>query len=41
MPFTGAELCNLLEDAGPALTVQDGAIELAYTPHQILSVLVR
>ncbi len=32
VPFTGAESCNLLEDAGAALPVNDGAIELDYAP---------
>jgi alpha-mannosidase len=41
LPFSGAEACNLLEDARAALPVQDGAIELDYTPHQIITVLVR
>ena len=40
VPFTAARLCNLLEDAGAELPVSDGEIELAYRPHEIISVLV-
>ena len=39
-PVHGAVRCNLLEDAGEPLAVVDGAIEIPYRPHQILSVLV-
>ena len=39
VPFTAAESCNLLEDAAATLAVNDGVIELAYAPHQILTVL--
>jgi alpha-mannosidase len=41
LPFTEAVACNLLEDAGPPLAVEDGAIVVPYRPHQIISVLVR
>ena len=41
VPFTAARLCNLLEDAGAELPVSDGEIELAYRPHEIISVLRR
>ena len=40
VPFTAARLCNLLEDPGAELPVSDGEIELAYRPHEIISVLV-
>ena len=40
VPFTAAESCNLLEDAAATLAVNDGVIELAYAPHQILTVLL-
>ncbi|HUZ83730.1 MAG TPA: glycosyl hydrolase-related protein, partial [Gaiellales bacterium] len=41
VPYSSAVFCNLLEDeAGPAAIV-DGAIELPYLPHQIVSLLVR
>jgi alpha-mannosidase len=41
VPFTAAVRCNLLEDAGPALPVTGGEIELGYRPHEIISLLVR
>jgi alpha-mannosidase len=40
LPFRAAMRCNLLEDAGPALSVDGGEIELAYRPHEIISLLV-
>ena len=40
-PFSSARVCNLLEDEGEPLPVSDDAIEVAYRPHQIISVLVR
>ncbi|MGN6378098.1 MAG: alpha-mannosidase [Gaiellales bacterium] len=40
-PFDSAARCNLLEDEGEPLPVRDGEIEIAYRPHQIISVLVR
>jgi alpha-mannosidase len=40
-PFSSASACNLLEDEGEPLPVSDGAIEFAYRPHQIVSLLVR
>jgi hypothetical protein len=33
--------CNLLEDVGEPLSVEDGAIVVPYRPHQIISLLVR
>jgi alpha-mannosidase len=39
-PVREAVRCNLLEDAGEALSVADGAIEITYRPHEIVSVLV-
>jgi alpha-mannosidase len=41
VPFSAAMHCNLLEDQGPSLPVAGGEIELAYHPHQIISLLVR
>ncbi len=38
--FTGAVRCNLLEDAGPPLPAAGGEVELAYRPHEIISVLL-
>ena len=37
-PTRGA--CNLLEDSGPQLPVAGGTIEVAYRPHQVISLLV-
>jgi alpha-mannosidase len=39
-PFTQARSCNLLEDPGPALPAVAGSVELAYRPHQVVSLLV-
>ncbi|HVI35864.1 MAG TPA: glycoside hydrolase family 38 C-terminal domain-containing protein, partial [Gaiellales bacterium] len=39
-PVTEAVSCNLLEDAGEALPLDGGVIELGYRPHQIISLLV-
>ena len=39
-PVREAVRCNLLEDPGEALSVADGAIEITYRPHEIVSVLV-
>jgi alpha-mannosidase len=39
--FTDARSCNLLEDAGSELPAVDGSVELAYLPHQVISLLVR
>jgi alpha-mannosidase len=41
VPFSTAMHCNLLEDVGPSLPVAGGDIELAYRPHEIISLLVR
>jgi alpha-mannosidase len=41
VPFSAAMHCNLLEDPGPSLPVAGEEIELAYRPHQIISLLVR
>jgi alpha-mannosidase len=38
--FTGAVRCNLLEDAGSPLPAAGGEVELAYRPHEIISVLL-
>jgi alpha-mannosidase len=40
IPFTAARRCNLLEDPGAELPVSGGEIELAYRPHEIISVLL-
>jgi hypothetical protein len=40
-PAAEAVSCNLLEDAGEPLRVDDGVIELGYRPHQIISLMVR
>jgi alpha-mannosidase len=40
LPFGDAVSCNLLEDAGEPLAVEDGAIIVPYRPHQIISLLV-
>ena len=40
VPFTGAELATCWRTPGGRCPCMDGAIELAYTPHQILSVLL-
>jgi alpha-mannosidase len=39
-PVREAVRCNLLEDAGEPLVVADGSIEIAYRPHEIVSLLV-
>jgi alpha-mannosidase len=41
LPFGEVLECNLLEDAGEPLSVEDGAIVVPYRPHQIISLLVR
>ena len=40
VPLTAARRCNLLEDPGAELPISDGQIELAYRPHEIISVLL-
>ena len=40
-PIVDARSCNLLEDSGPRLSVADGTVEVAYRPHQVISLLVR
>ncbi|MFL6041929.1 MAG: glycoside hydrolase family 38 C-terminal domain-containing protein, partial [Gaiellales bacterium] len=40
LAFSAAHRCNLLEDRGAPLTVSGDEIELAYRPHEIISVLV-
>jgi alpha-mannosidase len=40
VPFATARLCNLLEDAREDLPISGGEIELAYRPHEIISVLL-
>jgi alpha-mannosidase len=40
-PVAEAVSCNLLEDAGGPLSLDGGVIELAYRPHEIISLLVR
>jgi alpha-mannosidase len=40
-PIVDARSCNLLEDSGPRLPVADGTVEVAYRPHQVISLLVR
>jgi alpha-mannosidase len=40
-PAGEARFCNLLEDAGEALAVAEGTVEVPYRPHQIISLLVR
>jgi len=39
-PVREAVRCNLLEDPGDPLPVADGAIEIAYRPHEIVSLLL-
>ena len=39
-PVREAVRCNLLEAAGEPLVVADGSIEIAYRPHEIVSLLV-
>jgi alpha-mannosidase len=39
-PPRAARLCNLLEDDGDAIAVQDGAILVAYRPHEIITLKV-
>jgi alpha-mannosidase len=41
LPFGEAVVCNLLEDAGAPLAVEDGEIVVPYRPHEIISLLVR
>ena len=41
VPFSAAMQCNLLEDLGPSLPIAGDETELAYRPHQIISLLVR
>jgi alpha-mannosidase len=40
-PFDSAVRANALEDAGEPRTLADGAIELPYRPHELVTVLVR
>ena len=40
-PVREAVRCSLLEDPGEPLDVRDGAIEIPYRPHEIVSVLIR
>ncbi|HET6848163.1 MAG TPA: glycoside hydrolase family 38 C-terminal domain-containing protein [Gaiellales bacterium] len=40
-PVREAVRCSLLEDPGEPLDVRDGAIEIPYGPHEIVSLLVR
>ena len=40
VPFSGARLCNLLEDPGAPLVVEGGAVAIPYRPHEIVSVLL-
>jgi alpha-mannosidase len=39
-PVREALRCNLLEDPGDPMPVADGAIEIAYRPHEIVSLLL-
>jgi alpha-mannosidase len=39
-PPGSARRANLLEDAGPALELRDGAILVPYLPHEVITVLV-
>jgi alpha-mannosidase len=41
VPFSAAARCNLLEDVGEALPVSGDEVEVAYRPHEIVSVLFR
>jgi alpha-mannosidase len=41
VPFESATLANALEDEGEALELADGAIQIAYRPHQVVTVKVR
>jgi len=41
LPFGEVVECNLLEDTGAPLAVEDGAIVVPYAPHQIVSLLLR
>jgi hypothetical protein len=41
VPFSGARLANALEDELDEVTVEDGGIVLPYSPHEVLTVLVR
>jgi alpha-mannosidase len=41
LPFSAARLCNLLEDEGAELPVSGDEVELAYRPHEIISVVLR
>jgi alpha-mannosidase len=39
-PFASARSCNLLEDPGPQLPVAGATVEVAYRPHQVISLLL-
>ncbi len=39
-PPEAARRANLLEDPGPPLTVEDGAVAVPYLPHEIITILV-
>jgi alpha-mannosidase len=41
LPFADVVQCNLLEDAGAPVAVEEGAVVVPYRPHQIISLLVR
>jgi alpha-mannosidase len=41
VPFTRAVRCNILEDEGEELTVNNGVIEVPYTPFQIIGIKLK
>jgi alpha-mannosidase len=36
--FASARRCNILEDDGDALEVEDGAVVIPYRPHEVVTV---
>ena len=40
VPFSTAVSANVLEDDGDPLPIEDGAVLLAYRPHQLLTVKI-
>ncbi|MEW6749426.1 MAG: glycoside hydrolase family 38 C-terminal domain-containing protein [Candidatus Latescibacterota bacterium] len=41
LPFHSARQCNILEEEGEALPVQDGRVRIPYRPHQIIGLLLQ
>ncbi|MCC6679336.1 MAG: alpha-mannosidase [Phycisphaeraceae bacterium] len=41
LPFSEARYCNILEDPGDSLQLRDGAMDVTYQPHQLISIILR